>query len=313
MKREGIIILIVILSLLVIALINVLIISIENKDDTIWFGDEIEKNKENIFKEENADILDVENIKINFRSSDIKIIITDEEQLRVVQYASNKNNVQNTFQINKSGDLLEIKENFKHRFYLFYMESISYDIYIPKTYSKSLEIISTSSDIECDKFELENLKIKLTSGDLEIKETINAKNSNIQTVSGEIDINNLSCEKTKLESTSGDIEIRKISSDIDIKTVSGEIEIEEIEGKISAETTSGDISINKFGIYGNSNIKTTSGDLIVYFSENSDCIIETKTVSGDVSLPNGKNTIGSENKNVFKTDTVSGDIKLYIK
>lgn len=308
MKKVSIIILIVILAILAYSLIEVLIMSIQHKDEDIWFGGSM--GEKNIFEEKSYDIAEIENLKLDFKSSNIKLILTDEEQIRVVQYVSNKNKNKNILMSQRNGNTLEISENVKKGIYLFYWNNVNYDIYLPKSYSKNLELIDVSGDVEVDELEMQNIKINLSSGDIKIAKNLKANEIDIVTISGDMNIQNISSEKVKIESTSGDIDIGKITGDIKLKTISGEILARKLSGNINLETTSGDIEINEFMIYGNSTVNSISGDIDIRFSEGSDCVINTKTVSGDIEFPNGRNVLGTGNENKIDIETVSGDIEL---
>lgn len=310
MKKVSIIILIVVLTILACSLIEVLIFSIQHNDENIWFGDNMERIEKNISKEESYDISEIENLKFNFKSSNVKLILTDEEQVKVVQYVSNKNQNRNSLSVQKSGNTLEISENIKRGIYFFYWNNVSYDIYLPKSYPKNLELIAVSGDVEIDKLEMQDIKFNLSSGDIKIENELKANEIDLVTISGDIQIKNISSEKVRIESTSGDIEVGEITGDTELKTVSGEISVRKLYGNMDLETTSGDIEINEFMIYGNSKVNSISGDINIKFAETSDCVINTKTVSGDVDLPNGRNVLGTGNENNIDIETVSGDIEL---
>lgn len=68
--------------------------------------------------------------------------------------------------------------------------------------------------------------------------------------------------------------------------------------------------MNNYNIMGETEIISTSGDVDIYITETSNCKIETKTISGDVRLPNGNTTIGVEPYNNLKIKTTSGDINI---
>ncbi len=314
MKKTGIIILIVTLSLLVYSLTKILILSIQYKDENIWFADEVERNETTLANEEFYDISKIENIKLDFKSSNVKFILTDEEQLRIVQYASNKEQNRTILESKSNGNTLEISERLKNRIYLFYWNNVFYDIYLPKTYYKNLELSAVSGDVEIDKLELQNLKFDLSSGDIKISESLNANEISITSISGDLEIGSISSEKLKIETTSADIEVEEIIGNADIKTVSGEIYLGKLSSSANMETISGDVKIDEFVIEKDSKINSTSGDIDVIFAQNSDCQINTKTTSGDINLPrNGRNILGTGNGAILNIETVSGNINTSVK
>ena len=354
MKKFWIIVLIIILISIVISLSKLLILAIEKGGNfMIWNIEEVEKSSSNIRKDEKIEMSNINDLSINVKSSDVKLILTDEEQLRVVQYSNKEIDDSKIVKINKKDTSIEVSEpklNVWFNFNIFNIHRIAYDIYIPKSYKNNLELTSASGDIYLeDEIELKNIKFSLASGNINICKKINAEDINIKMVSGDIifnevvakdvilesvsgDINlkgNLNSDKIEIKSTSGDIdttdieakdvkiktvsgsiETKKVKSDINIESTSGDIEIETLIGESNLSTTSGDISINDFNILKDSNISSTSGDLKIYLNKESNCNINTKTVSGDVNLPDGKNVIGNEPYNILKLNTTSGNINI---
>lgn len=102
MKKTGIIILIVVLMLLIISFSNLLIRAIIHRDEEFNFMGEIERKEEWIRKEEKVDIQGIEEIDIKTIDSDARIILTDEAEIRVVQYASKNLKENELFQMTKN-------------------------------------------------------------------------------------------------------------------------------------------------------------------------------------------------------------------
>lgn len=354
MRKFWIIVLIIILISIVISLSKVLILAIEKGGNfMIWNIGDVERVPSNIRKDEKIDISNINDLSINVKSSDVKLILTDEEQLRVVQYSNRDIDDDKKVKINNNTTSVEIREpklNIWYSFNIFNLHRIAYDIYIPKNYKNNLDLTSASGDIYLeDEIELKNVNFSLASGSINVSKKINAEDIDIKIVSGDIIFNEIIAKKVNLESISGDIslkgnaksdkiqvkstsgdietkdietnniemktvsgsiETKKLTADIEMKSTSGDIEIESLIGKPNLSTTSGDISINDFKILKDSNIHSTSGDLKIYLNKESNCNINTKTVSGNVNLPDGKNTIGNEPYNILKLETTSGNINI---
>ncbi len=308
MRRFWIIVGIVLSVFAIIALLNILIYAAQNG---FHFGN-VERKAENIRKEEKINLSQIDSIKLNFKISDVNVMITDEEELRIVQYSNKELEEKELFYASTNGNELtvyESKKDMKFSFNLFNMRRMAYDIYIPKNYKGSIFIESVSGDIFIDKeLELNNLEIKNTSGDITLSRAINADKLRIKTVSGDIKLDNVTSNELILESTSGDINVGKTTNYIEIKTVSGEISVNGANGKISIESTSGDISGHDFNIKEKSEAKTVSGDIKISLNKDTNCKINTKTTSGDIKLPNGVNVIGTEPYADFDLKTTSGDI-----
>lgn len=308
MRKFWIIVGIVLSAFAVIALLNILIMAAQNGFN---FGD-VERKPENIRKQEKTALTKIDSIKLNFKSSDVNVMITDEEELRVIQYSNKELEEKELFYVSTNGNELtvyESKKDMKFNFNLFNMRRMAYDIYIPKNYEGSICIESVSGDIFIDKeINLKNIEIKSTSGDITFNSAIDVDKLKVNTVSGDIKLDNVNSNEIILESTSGDINVGKTTNHIEVKTVSGDITVNGASGKISIETTSGDISIYDFNIKEKSNAKSVSGDIKISLNKDTNCKINTKTTSGDIKLPNGVNVIGGEPYAELELKTTSGDI-----
>lgn len=332
MKKVGIIVLIIVLMMLVISFTKVLIFAIHNNNWN-WFlgfgsGKELRKS-EYIRKEESIDLVDVDKIELEFKSSDLNVHFTEDSKMRVVQYSAKELKENELFKVNKTSSTINISEKNKiYFFYIGFFDQKAYDVYIPKEYEKTLKISLVSGDIEVDEsLKFDDLTISSTSGDIKMGD-IEAKNIGIETVSGDIKLQNLKEENLKLKTTSGDIfvesaegkvNLKTVSGDITInngigeieaKTTSGEIETRKIEGSVNMQSVSGNIESDDFKITGDSNIKTTSGEVKMYLNEESNCEIFTDTVSGNTTLPNRRNVIGNAPYVELKVKTTSGNIRL---
>lgn len=316
MRKVGIIVLIIIIIIMIAGLSKVLMFAI-NHNDWNWFmsfeNSENVRKEEYIRKQEKVEISDISKLKLEFKSSDLNVFFTEENDIRVVQYSYKELREDQLFQVNKTSSSITIQENLKPQFHIFYigfMEQIAYDVYIPKTYEKSLEIKSVSGDVEVNEsLKFEDLTISSTSGDIKMG-NIEAKDIEIETISGDIKLQELQSDNLKLKTVSGDIGAESATGKIEAKTTSGNIEVKEIKGDVEFTSVSGNIKSEDFKITGDSRVKTTSGDVKMYLNQESNCEIGTKTTSGNVTLPNRRNVMGVEPYVELNIQTVSGNIRL---
>lgn len=316
MKKVGIILLIIILISMVAGLCKVLLFAIHHNDWN-WFMSfgnlENIRKQEYIKKEQEISLFDLNKISLEFKTSDLNVFFTEDTQIRVVQYSYKDVNEDELFQVNKTGSHITISENMKPRFRFFYfgfMDGIVYDVYIPKEYEGSLNIKAVSGDVEVEEsLKFEDLTISSTSGDIKMG-NVEAKNITIETISGDIKLQQLENETLKLKTVSGDIFVESAKEKIEGKTTSGNIEIQKIEGNVELSSVSGDIKSEDFKIMGDSRVKTTSGNVKMYLNKDSNCEIQTKSVSGNVTLPNRRNVMGQEPYVELDVETVSGNIRL---
>lgn len=316
MRKMGIIILIIVLIIFVITLCNILMFAIQNKGWN-WFmnfGDLSDLRKEeHIQKEQQISLFDLEKLSLEFSSSDVNVFFTEDSQIRVVQYSYKELNEEELFKVNKTAKHITVKENNKSRFHLFYiafMNQTVYDVYIPKEYKESLEIKAVSGDVEVEEsLKFEDLTISSTSGDIRMG-NVEAKSIKIESISGDIKLGNLTDEDLRLKTVSGDIRIESAKGKIEAKSTSGTIEIKEIDGNVELTTVSGDVKSDDFKVTQDSRVKTTSGNVRMYLNQESNCEIQTKSVSGNVTLPNRRNVMGIEPYAELNIETVSGNIRL---
>lgn len=316
MKKVGIMILILILISMVIGLCKLLVFSIHHNNWNWFMGfgnSEGVRKEENIRKEQKIDITDITKINLEFKSSDLNVFFTEDTNIRVVQYAFRELKEEDLFKVNKTSSNVSITEDNRPRFHFFYfgmIDGMAYDVYLPKTYEGSLEMKAVSGDIEVNEnLKFNDLVISSTSGDVKM-ENVEAKNIRIETVSGDIKLQKLKEDAIRLKSVSGDITVEEAGGNIEAKTTSGNIEIQKIEGNVDLNSISGDIKSNNFKVTGNSKIKTTSGNVKTYLNQESNCEIQTKSVSGNVTLPNKRNVMGHEPYVTLDIETISGNIRL---
>ncbi|MCI9000575.1 MAG: DUF4097 domain-containing protein [Clostridia bacterium] len=311
MKKVGIIILILILISMVIGLCKLLVFSIHHNSWNWFMGFGNSggvRKEENIRKEQKIDIADVTKINLEFKSSDLNVFFTEDNQIRVVQYAFQELSEEDLFRVNKTSSSINISEYNKPRFHFFYfgfIDGMAYDVYIPKNYEGSLEMKAISGDIEVNEnLKFEDLVISSTSGDIKMG-NVEAKSIQVETTSGDIKLQKLTEDTLKLKSVSGDITVEEAHGTIEAKTTSGSIEVQKIEGKVEFSSISGDIKSDDFKITGNSKIKTTSGNVRTYLNQESNCEIQTKSVSGNITLPNRRNVMGHEPYVELAIETIS--------
>lgn len=319
MKKVGIIILIIVLIFIALGLTNVLIHSINSKDSNwnwgwtsfinIINGDAVRK-QEYIQKEEKISINEIEELELEFKTSNLNLIFTDENEVRIVQYSDEKLNENQLFTYSKSNSRLKVSEGSRRVQFFFNFTQTAYDVYIPKQYEGILNLKSVSGDIIVeDNLKLKELDISSTSGNINMN-NIESKKIKIETISGDISLGNLISKELSMKSVSGSIKTGKIINDIKIKTTSGDIKLSAIEGEIDLSSISGKITSEDFKITGDSKVKTTSGNVEIYLNEESNCEIRPKTLSGDIEVANGIYVMGENPYSKFVVETVSGNIEL---
>ena len=129
-----------------------------------------------------------------------------------------------------------------------------------------------------------NIELKVSSGDIEVKTLLSAQKIAISASSGEITSKTgLYADEIRLRASSGDIDVENLdANDLIAETSSGEITIKDYTGSTgSLSATSGDLEVTNFAAE-YTNFRTSSGEITV---KKLDCdYFDAKSTSGDIYL-----------------------------
>lgn len=220
----------------------------------------------------------VQTIQCSSQSADVNIKSSSDGKIKVEGYGIDGDSVEVTL---KDGVLsVECKLNRHIGFFVYFtMTAQRIDIYVPEYYDGSIEVNTTSGDVNTVDLANAGCTITTTSGDINVGK----------------------CTTLKAEASSGDIKVKSAET-VDIETTSGDIRIEEISVCMNISSTSGDIKIENAQIEDDCSIKTTSGDIRI--NGISDVYVSTDTNAGDVKI--SSNNRYAEYELTIKT--TSGDI-----
>ena len=250
-------------------------------------------------------ILMVSEIYIDITSTDINIIPSEDEDIRVHlsgEVSTNKNRDIPSLVAYQSGDELRIEIIQPRTIFIgISVWRAKLDVYIPEDSIEALKIDTVSSDIN-----VSNLKV----GEFDY-----------DGVSGDFKGESLFAEDINFNTTSGDFNLKSYTGDINIHVVSGDLVLEggSMNDNIELVTISGDIYIEQEDP-SNMDIRTTSGDVGIKISEDAGFYINANTVSGDIdnrfpieitssSRRSLEGTVGGGGKEIV-VSTTSGDIKV---
>ena len=334
MKNKWVkIVLIIILAIMVIALVNLMIYAIINRNNDygvnfsfIAFGDNTEKIFEKEYEPEELD-----KINVDVSSSNVFIEKADVDKIKVTAYGEKDEKINETINNN---ELSITKSKTKvFIFAMFYWCDEKIIIQVPNNCDEEFNIQTSSGDIIAPDLEGDNIQLKTSSGKIQCG---NINNGKIESSSGDILIGNGNevtlkassgsikagdFNKLSAEASSGDIEVGTISEDATIKTASGKITLDRAN-KLKAEASSGDIKINSIenhceissisgniivdtiNITENSSIKANSGNVVI--NNKNDIYVETETNSGDEDVKNNNRMA----EIVLKITTTSGSIRV---
>lgn len=239
-NKELIITLIVILFIIVIGLIALLTLVLSGKlNFKTGFRNFGNKSNQIIF-DTNYEIENIEDIEILSTAGDIKFEESMEKNIRVVAYGKNEDDLKVSFNENKLKiDYSKTKKvNFGFNF-----DITDIIIYIPKDYSKQINIKANYGDIELLDLENASIDISQDCGDVKLGKV---KNISVKNSYGDIDIEEV-LNKCIIESDCGDIKIEKlqIQENSSIESDLGDIRIKQTNDiYIDAKTDLGDVKVN---------------------------------------------------------------------
>lgn len=274
MNKTNKLLIIKIVLLAIIAVLLFTIMFILLKKENALSSDFTSTNK--IVYENTFSSSEINNIKINGLSTDIRIEAIESDQIEVSVQAQKEN----TVTVSNDNNTLEITKNKTRDICIGFCFSEDLIVVgVPKNYSQTLELKTSSGDIKVGYLPNLTAKIITTSGDAEI---LSATNIDIKTTSGDITVKYAS--NLKCSSTSGELELGTITESINLKTTSGDIELD-------------NLTLKRNGI-----IKTVSGE--VEINSLKDIYVETETISGREYIEQNNRYA----KNELKIKTTSGDI-----
>lgn len=258
---------------------------------------------EQIDESKTFEVQEINKIYIDIVSTDINIISTNEEEIRVHFYgevSTNKKMELPSLVAYQSGDELRI------------------EIIQPKTILIGISIWRTKLDIYIPEDSIEVLKADTISSDTSVN-NLKVDEFDLGTVSGDFKGESLFANELKLGLTSGDVNLKDYTGNIDVKTISGDVVLEDgsQNDNIEVVTVSGDVYVEQEDS-SNMNIRTTSGDIEINLSEDAQFYLKATTVSGDIEtrfpikiISSGRRElegiVGSDEKEIT-VSTTSGDI-----
>jgi len=265
MKNKGLIItLIFFLVVIIIGLISFLFLVLNGKFNIVnGFKICNMRKSSNIIFEQNYKLDTIENLEILSNAGDISFKENTDNNIKVIAYGQDNKELKVTLEEKKLKiDYSEYKN--MNTGFSFYNYSNDIIIYIPKEYSKDININSKYGDINIIDLENASINIIQDCGDVNI-EKINI--ANISSKYGDVNVGTI-YNKFAIDSNCGDVKIDKIDikEDSSIKSDYGDIKIKEVNDiYVDAKTDFGDVEVNKSNRMSEItlNLKNDCGDIKV--------------------------------------------------
>ena len=280
----------------------------------------------NVNEEKTASLDGISDIKIRVATENINFIKTKDDYIRMDlhgRFFTTSVFNEQYFTVEKDNEKLDIKvsKDILTGLNLFYKNNIKLDIYIPDTYSESLNIISSSAKVNFDALTLKTFMFSSTRGALNAKNII-SQNISLITSSGNISLGESECDDFHFSSTRGNFYSKSLFSKKSVfNTSSGKVTIDKYRGNVDYTSTRGDLRINFEKFSNDINIKTSSGNSTIYLPVSSGFNIDFGTSSGKcksdfeiklsgMQVRNDIKGTVKDGKNKIIVTTTSGDVFL---
>lgn len=211
------------------------------------------------------------------------------------------------------------------------LSTASIELTIPQRRWGRLELSTGSGDLEiCDgMLEADHVRLKTTSGDLELDSLHVLNRLEVETASGDLELTDSACGELVFRSASGDLEGDNVTAAVFAQTASGDVSLTGNIHALKADTASGDLKLDAQVFPESVELSTKSGDCTVRIPDNPGFVFRFHTVSGelysDFSLTStgsqyagrSRRTGGAEaaykgggDGRLFSVSSVSGNIEL---
>jgi len=226
--------------------------------------------EQELILDETVDLAGVTRMNMDFSSDTVRVLPSENGQLRVVQYGKNLPESR-YYRVTRSANTITVSQPVTFGFQLggiINSQSIV-EVYIPAAYDQRLDMELSSGQMDVSvPLSPSELNVDLSSGNMEFIEDVTAGRAFIEMSSGSMKISALSSGSFNLDASSGKLTVGELSGKGSIGLSSGRITVNRLELGESLET---DVSSGKLevGIAGNPAIHFTgerfSGTLDTYF------------------------------------------------
>ena len=265
-------------------------------------------------------------IKIDISVADLEFKVSEDGQRKVV--CEEREKQYHTVEV--AGNTLNIKSfdtrKWNERIFNFNFKPLRVTIYAPSETYNNANIISSTGDVTIpNDFSFNDLKIKLSTGEIDINTNCN-KAMNLEVSTGDINVET----KTKnlnVTASTGDISIKntEIEEKISLETSTGKINLVDVKAQnIDLISHTGNIKLDNTSALKHININGHTGDINLIDSDADTLDIETTTgdVKGTLLTTKIFNAHSSTGKvdvpdtaagGICKIKTTTGDIVIKIK
>lgn len=243
----------------------------------------------------------IENLKIQMDTSDVEILPSKDNKLKVEIYKKENREIF----VNFENGTLHVKEEEKKWYEYLDIDFVAQEekavIYLPTEFINTIDIEADTSDVKISKLNVNSYNHKVSTGDVQLNE-INMENGKFETTTGDMEFKKVNVKNALIiNATTGDITLDNVNAQkIAVKVDTGDTTLTScIAETISLEADTGDMNLTRTVANKDLTIETNSG--YVTFSLCDGGMIKISTDTGDV-----EGTFLKEKKLNITTNT--GDI-----
>lgn len=162
------------------------------------------------------------------------------------------------------------------------LSSASIDLTLPQRQWEELDISTISGDISIADgvLEVDRVKLKTTSGEMELDSLTRTRRLDVETASGDLTLTDCVCDELVFHSASGDLEGENVTAAVLAETASGDVSLRGSIRALRANTASGDIELETDLLPEGLELTTKSGDCRASVPDSGGFFLRFSTVSG---------------------------------
>lgn len=246
----------------------------------------------------------IDNVNLEWYSGGVVISKSYDDKIHFKEKSTEKLNSNKWASTEVVGDTLNLKSNNKYNFVLFFFQSpASYlELRLPDKQYESLKLLMTSGNTTVSEFNISDIDITITSGNLFLF-TIASDQIKINMTSGNANFQNTQTQNLDLTMTSGNTDFEGI-----------------IVKECRINMTSGNLNLTSIDFSPqNLTLDMTSGDADITLSKDDGFVLNLDKTSGNVDLDNEIIEISeskytySDEENSINVDMTSGSFDLKLR
>lgn len=273
----------------------------------------------------NFDENTINSIDIDFSTSNIELIVSNDETKKVVCNETEKEYhtvevVEGTLKIRKIDE-----RKWYEKIFAFDFRKKEVKVYLPSSTRCDVLIKGSTGKIKVNEgFSFKSVDIKTSTGDIDLSSK--AEYLNIKVSTGDVLLNKINTSSLNISGGTGDINIKdtNVSGEIKINVSTGKVKIEDVKSTfLDIESSTGKVSITNTIINGDMKVDISTGDLSIKDSDAetlkitmgtgditgnllSSKIFNVKSSTGKISVPS------STSGGLCEITTSTGDILITI-